>query len=236
MLGLGNNSTKYKKIFTDLNSVSRLQMWLQNGIGVAVGQWDDSSRQGRNITQATSGNQAAVSGGGLDFEEGESDHYDFTPEIAISKNQGFCIAYVVKTESASNNTLVSDTSNEVIQIQNSSKLRINCNDDSNITTQLHIGSAFGNSKMQILINRTGAGVWTVYKNASELTIEADSGNSSNSDDGANVNGFTIDTVGAKGGTTHFMDGIIYELAFWDRDLTAREMVDVSTYLKNKHGL
>ena len=91
--------------------------------------------------------------------------------------------------------------------------------------------------MQILINRTGAGVWTVYKNASELTIEADSGGSSNSDDGVNRNGFTLDTVGAKAAAAgHYLDGVLYELAFWDRALTAGEMVEVSTYLKDKHSL
>ena len=67
MLGLGN-SIGGPDVFRDLNDVPSLQLWLKNAVGVAVGQWDDSSRQGRHVTQATSGNQAAESGGGLDFE------------------------------------------------------------------------------------------------------------------------------------------------------------------------
>jgi hypothetical protein len=236
MLGLGN-SIGGPDVFRDLNDVPSLQLWLKNGIGVAVDQWDDSSRKGRHVRQATSGNQAAVSGGGLDFEEGGSHHYDFLPAIGIEKNQGFCVAWVIETESGSNNTILSDTNNEAIQIQNGSKIRIYTDDDSNITTQLHVGSAFGTSKMQILLNRTGAGVWTLYKNASELTIEADSGSSSNSDNGVNVNGFTLDTVGVRNAVAGtYLDAKLYELAVWDRALTTGEMVEVSTYLKDKHSL
>ena len=55
----------------DLKDVTQLQLWLKNGVGVAVGQWDDSSGKGRDVIQGTADNQAAVSGGGLDFEEGE---------------------------------------------------------------------------------------------------------------------------------------------------------------------
>jgi hypothetical protein len=236
MLGLGN-SIGGPDVFRDLNDVPDLQLWLKNGVGVAVDQWDDSSRKGRHIKQGTSGNQAGLLNGGLDFEEGNLDHYDFLPQIEIAQNQGFCVSWVLDAGTTTNNTILSDTSNEVIQIQNSNKLRINTNDDSNIETKLHVGSAFGAAKMQILINRTGAGVWTVYKDAVELTIEADSGGSINSDDGENVNGFTLDTVGAKAAAAnHYLDGILFELAFWDRALTAGEMVEVSTYLKDKHSL
>lgn len=235
MLGLGSSATRHKKVFADLNDVSGLQLWLKNGVGVAVGQWDDSSRQGRHATQGTAGDQATVSGGGLDFEEGEGDHYDFT-EIAIAKSQGFCCAWVQDSESNTNNTIVSDSSTEVIQIQNSNKLRIITNNDSTVTTQLHTTGAYGGSKMLILLNRSGAGVWSSYTDGSEVTIEADSANSANGDDGQNIMGFTIDTLGAKAGSSHFFDGKIYELAFWDRDLTTREIADVNTYLVGIHGL
>ena len=236
MLGLGN-SIGGPDVFRDLNDVPDLQLWLKNGVGVAVDQWDDSSRKGRHIKQGTSGNQAGLLNGGLDFEEGNLDHYDFLPQIEIAQNQGFCVSWVLDAGTTTNNTILSDTTYEVIQIQNSNMLRINTNDDSNIETKLHVGSAFGSAKMQILINRTGAGVWTVYKNASELTIEADSGGSSNSDPGDNVNGLSLSILGTKGTASgHFMDGTIYELAVWDRALTAGEMAEVSTYLSDEHGL
>lgn len=236
MLGLGN-SIGGPDVFRDLNDVPSLQLWLKNGVGVAVGQWDDSSRKGRNITQATSGNQAAVSGGGLDFEEGDGDHYDFTPSIDIAKNQGFCVAWVIEAETGSNNTILSDGNAEAIQIQNGSKLRVYADNDSAVTTQLHVGSAFGTAKMSIVLNRTAGGVWSIMKNGSYLSIEADSGNSTNADAGANIMGFTIDTVGVRNAVAGtYLDAKLYELAFWDRELSTTEILDVSTYLVRNHGL
>ena len=235
MLGLGN-SIGGPDVFRDLNDVPSLQLWLKNGVGVAVGQWDDSSRKGRNITQAIAGDQAVESGGGLDFEEGDGDHYDFTPSIDVAKNQGFCVAWVMHSESNTLNTILSNTDKETIQIQNSNKLRIFANDDSDVTTQLHVAGAFTNVKMSLVLNRTAGGVWSLMKNGSYLSIAADGGGSSNSGDGDNIMGFTLDTVGAKNADEHFMDGKILELAVWDRALTVGEIADVDAYLVGIHSL
>ena len=112
MLGLGNSITSGYIPFT-LTSVSSLALWLQNGVGVSASQWNDSSGNNNHAIQGTGGNQATVSDGGLDFEETETDHYDFT-NIAIADEGGFCIAWVQQSESASINTLLSDTNNEMI--------------------------------------------------------------------------------------------------------------------------
>ena len=239
MLGIGNSmclSNQHPDL-VDLKDVTQLQLWLKNGVGVAVGQWDDSSGKGRDVIQGTADNQAAVSGGGLDFEEGDGDHYDFSDTIDIGKNQGFCVAWVIETETGSNNTILSDGNAEAIQIQNGSKLRIYADDNSAVTTQLHVGSAFGTAKMAIVLNRTRLGVWSIMKNGAYLTIEADSGNSANADDGANIMGFTIDTVGVRNAVSGtYLDAKLYELAFWDRELSTTEILDVSTYLVRNHGL
>ncbi len=241
MLGLGLGRA-YRDKFRDISGrgfydTSNLQLWLRNGVGVAVEQWDDSSGKGRNVTQGTADNQAAVSGGGLDFEEGEGDHYDFSDPIVVGKNQGFCVAWVIETETGSNNTILSNTNSEAIQIQNGSKLRIYADDDSAVITQLHVGSAFGTAKMAIVLNRTNDGKWSIMKNGSFLTIEADSGNSANGDDGANIMGFTLDTVGVRNAVAGtYLDAKLYELAVWDRPLTVREITEASTYLVETHGL
>ena len=220
MLGIGNSmclSNQHPDL-VDLKDVTQLQLWLKNGVGVAVGQWDDSSGKGRDVIQGTADNQAAVSGGGLDFEEGDGDHYDFSDTIDIGKNQGFCVAWVIETETGSNNTILSDGNAEAIQIQNGSKLRIYADDNSAVTTQLHVGSAFGTAKMAIVLNRTRL-------------------NSANRDDGANIMGFTIDTVGVRNAVSGtYLDAKLYELAFWDRELSTTEILDVSTYLVRNHGL
>ena len=243
-LGLGASTSGYTP-FT-LTSVSSLALWLQNGVGITssvdspyrVSQWNDSSGNSNHATQSAEGNQADLVSGGLDFEEGETDHYDFT-NIAIADEGGFCLAWVQQSESATINTLLSDTNNEMIQIQNSSKLRLVTNDPSNITTQIHVnGAPFGNAKAVFLLNRTagGSGAFSVFKNGVQLTIEPDSGNSFHADAGANTHGFSIDTLGARNGSDHVFDGKILELAFWQKSLNATEIADVNSYLQRIHGL
>ena len=238
MLGLGNSITSGYIPFT-LTSVSSLALWFQNGVGVSAGQWNDSSGNNNHAIQGTAGRQADVSDGGLDFEEGQQDHYDFT-NITIANEGGFCLAWVQQSETSTINTLLSDTNNEMIQIQNSSKLRLVTNGSgSAVTTQIHVnGTPFGNAKAVFLLNRTagGSGAFSVFKNGTELTIQPDSGDSTLADDGANTHGFSVDTLGARNGSDHIFDGKIFELAFWNRSLTSGEIADVNSYLKNFHGL
>ena len=62
-----------------------LQLWLKNNTDVAIGQWKDSSGNDNHATQSTESNQAAVSGGGLDFERDNSDHYDLASKIEFKQ-------------------------------------------------------------------------------------------------------------------------------------------------------
>ena len=241
MIGLGNGihiaASPSDFLLTD---VSDMQLWLRNGVGVTTEQWDDSSGRNNHASQTNSSYQAAVTGGGLDFEESNGDFYNLDSMITINEAQGFCCAWVVQTESASSNTLLSDTSAECIQIQNSSKLRIFTNDPGAVTTKLHAtaGSKFGNAKMAVLLNRTGEGDWSVYKNGTAVAIDPDTptGSSENANSGQNINGFTLDTVGARGTTLNHFDGIIYELAFWSKALSASEITSVNNYLTDYHSL
>ena len=243
MLGLGNSLTTAAVALEveDLTTLTTdLALWLKNGLATAS-QWSDASGNNNHATQSTSGNQAAVSEGGLDFEENNSDHYDLASMITVASKGGFCCAWVMDTESATSNTILSDTANETIQVQNSSKIRLYTNNPSNKTTQLHAasGTPFGSSKMLILLNRTNgsSGAYSVYKNGTNIPIEPDSGgNSSNADAGDNTYGFTIDTLGSKGGSTNFFDGKIYMVAFWTKSLSATEITNVNNYLTGVHGL
>ena len=81
-LGLGTSQSSYMSFSP--TDIGNLALWLQNGVGITsdggtpdkVSQWNDSSGNGNNVTQGTAGNQADLSGGGLDFEQGDADHYD----------------------------------------------------------------------------------------------------------------------------------------------------------------
>ena len=246
MLGLGANLSSSSSIPQDLNSMTTdLELWLKNGVGVAVGQWDDSSGNSNHATQATGGNQATLSGGGLDFNDDNNEHYDLASAITIAKGTssttgGFCIAVVWDVD-ANTSTVLSDSSNEFFELKSNKEIRFSGNDDSNTTSIFYASSGTPftlGEKMVILFNRTAgsSGAFSIYKNGSAVSIAASSGNSTLADAGENVMGFDIDTLGVKGDKTHGFDGDIFELAFWSKSLSAQEISDVNDYLTTIHGL
>ena len=123
MLGIGTGvhaGSSY--VLTDLkeatgNTAVSLQLWLQNDTAITAAKWTDQSGNNNHATQSSEANQATVSGGGLDFETDQSDHYDLATKIDIADNQGFCVAIVVTRESATAGGLLSDGSTEMIQFE-----------------------------------------------------------------------------------------------------------------------
>jgi hypothetical protein len=217
-----------------------LRLWLKNDTDVTAAQWKDSSGNDNHAAQSTEGNQAAVSGGGLDFEADNSHHYDLASSITIAENQGFCMAIVLTRESTSTQAVFSDSTNEQLSFQTgTTKFRLKANDPGNTTTDAAFATntfAAG-SKFLFLVNRSAGASnrFTFFKNGVALTADTD--NSSNEAAGENPNGFDFDTLGAtNSGSGNFMDGIIHELAFWNRSLTSQEITDVNSYLQSIHGL
>ena len=92
--GITNTSYQWQPSFV---SSAKLKLWLRNGVGVTVAQWDDSSNNANHATQGTSGNQATVSGGGLEFD-GSDDHYDID-DVVISDQEAYMIFVVVDPDS-----------------------------------------------------------------------------------------------------------------------------------------
>ena len=141
MLGLGIASTfPFEGISTDLQQATSgtaagLKLWLKNNTGVTAGKWDDSSGNNNHVVQTSNENRAVVdTGGGLDFEKDNSHHYDLTTKIDIADNQGFCIAIVLTRESNVAGGLLSDSATEMVQITNSTTIRIKTKNGSNETT------------------------------------------------------------------------------------------------------
>ena len=244
MIGTGSGITKGGyvefdlKDATDSSAALNLALWLKNNTGVTAAKWTDSSGNNNHALQATEANQATVSGGGLDFEEGNSEHYDITSKITISANQGFCIAFVFTPEATGGNCFLSDGSNEMIQLHNASTIRIKTNDPETITTDavFDSGTFSSGTKFLVLINRSAGATnkFTLMKNGATLTPNTDT--SSNEAAGENPNGFEITVFGSRDGSANFLDGIVHELAFWNRSLTTQEITDVNSYLQSIHGL
>ena len=244
MIGLGLNGDGCRYVYKDLKAVTEndqavnLSLWLQNGVGLESdgSKWADSSGNGNDATQETEGNRATVSGGGLDFERSESDHYDLDSAITISVNQGFCLAVVLETESASGGTILSKDASDQFRIVDADTLRFKA-DTTDTTTNFKVSSAFPNSsKMLLLLNRSAGASnrFTLMKNGVTLTPDTDT--STNEAEGENPHGFDLNVLGSLSGSSDYFDGKIYELAFWSRSLTSQEIVDVNNYLKQTHLL
>ena len=240
-LGLSAASSTYQD-FT-LTDVGSLSLWLKNDTAVTAAKWEDSSGNSNHALQSGEANQATVSGGGLDFESGQSDHYDLTSSISIGYRGGFCMAIVFQRESTNAHTIFSDTSNEMLQLQNGTttfRLKTNTGSEGaqNIITDavFPAGTFDSGQKMLFLVNRSigASNVFTFMKNGAALTADTDT--SQNEATGENPNGFDLDTLGAKDGGGNFFDGIIYEVAFWSKGLSAGEIADVNSYLTEIHGL
>jgi len=243
VLGLGISGFPFEGISTDLHQATSgtaagLRLWLKNDTGVTAAKWTDSSGLDNHATQSTEGNQAAVSGGGLDFEKDNSDHYDLVSTITIAENGGFCLAVVVDQETVTDNMILSKDSNDHIKIADANTFRIIANDDTQTTTNFKFeGNEFAaGSKMLILVNRSAGATnrFSFFKNGTELTPNTDT--STNEAEGENPYGFDINVLGARAGTSQFFDGKILELAFWSRSLNSAEITDVNEYLKEIHGL
>jgi hypothetical protein len=220
-----------------LTSISDLALWLQNGVGVTAAKWDDSSGNANHATQSTEANQATVSGGGLDFEESDSAHYDLTSTITIAENQGFCIAVVMDQETVSNNTILSKDTDDQIQVVTNGRFRVRSNADTDTTTNFDVDETpFGSGKMLLLLNRSAGASnrFTMFKNGTQLTFNTDT--STNEAEGENPYGFDINVLGSRAGGSQFFDGKILELAFWSKGLSATEIADVNSYLQGIHGL
>ena len=238
MLGLANSVSGSSYTSMDLkDATTDLELWLKNNTGVTVSKWNDSSGNNNHATQSTEANQAAVSGGGLDFEEGESDHYDLTSDITIAQNGGFCLAFVVHMETVSNNTLFSKSGNEQVKIVNGTEFFFKADDDTTTSTVFVFESGtFDTSKALFLLNRSAGATnrFTFFKNGIQLTPDGDS--SSNEAAGENPFGFDINVLGSLQGSGSFFDGKILEVAFWSKGLSLQEITDVNDYLKSVHGL
>lgn len=240
-LGLSTASSSYKS-FT-LADVYSLALWLKNDTGIqestgTVVSWSDSSGNSNDAVQGNIDFRAVKYDGGLDFEETEADHYDLDNTITIGENEGFCFAIVLNQETDTSNTILSKEANDVIQISNS-EIKIITNAGGSATTSAVFDNnpfAASSGKMLVLVNRTAgqSNVFTFFKNGVQITPNTTG--SALEATGENPYGFDLNLIGARQNVGSYFDGVIYELAFWNKSLTDVEIADVNGYLKEIHGL
>jgi hypothetical protein len=227
MLGLASGITNTSYQWQPNMVGGDLKLWLRNNVGVAVAQWDDSSGNGNHVTQGTSGDQAAVSGGGLNFDSSQGDHYDLTSGIVCASEEAFMVFIVINPDAIDNRTLLGiGGTTEFLEIQTNKKLRIKIDGDTDVTEFGSIQFPTG-SKYVIGLQREsgGTGNFNVYKNGTLLTPVSQE---------ANTGAITFSTLGTRN-TDRYFDGHIYELLVYDTtDLTTSEISKINNYLINKH--
>jgi hypothetical protein len=233
--GIANTSRQWQP-----NMVSAdMALWLRNGVGVTAAQWDDSSGNRKHITQGGI-NQAAVSGGGLDFEGSEADHYDITGGVDIPEQDGYMVFVVCDIESydSPNSLLGVGANSAFLEFQTATRLRIKMltgggSSADQDTIQYPAGTFGTGSKMLIGIQRIagGTGLIKLYKNGSLVTVS-----SIPMGDGNNAGSIDFSVVAMRNDDRHF-DGKIYEMIVYKNgDLTTSEIDKINNYLINKHGL
>ena len=241
MLGLANGITNTSYQWQPNMVSAEMALWLRNGVGVTAAQWDDSSGNSRHIRQATGGDQAVVSGGGLDFEGSEADHYDIaTSEISIAEQESFMVFAVCEIESYdSPNSLLGISANSAfLEFQTATRLRMKMltGGGSSVDTdtiQYAAGTFATGEKALFGIQRMagGTGLVKVFKNGSLLPVA-----SLPLGDGNNAGAINFDVVAMRNDDRHF-DGKIYEMIVYKTEgLKPSEIDKINNYLINKHSL
>jgi len=235
MLGLGSSLVTGGAVSEFLpTSISDFSLWLKNGANVSESIWKDASGSNNHIAQSTGGSQASVSGGGLDFEGDNDDHYDLTASIDMGDDASWAVFIVLYLESFdSPNTIASHatTATTFLEIQNTDQIRYR-QTGTGSTLKFPSTSPFQlEEQMLVTITKDADKNLVVYKNGSVLTQESSTNNPAN--DGA----FVFNQFGGRSsGPDRDMDGIIYEFLMYEKALTASEITSVNTYLTDKFSL
>ena len=238
MLWLGSSLSTAVAVSEVLPSdISNLGIWLQNDTGVATGQWDDSSGNGRHAVQGTGTQQASVSGGGLDFSSADpEDFYQFTTDtsalIEIKHPNAFTLAVVLKREGGASdaNVLVSTSgSNNFIGILNENNITIH-GSGANFT-----GEPWTNNEQLLLtITKDTSGNLLFFKNGVAESITSGATTATATSEFL-LDYFGCTRIGTASNDKHF-DGIIYEFVVYTSALTGSDLTNLNNYLTGKFSL
>ena len=239
MLGLSNGLLLGGVVTAEVlpSDISNLGMWLKNNDGVAAGQWDDSSGNARHAVQGTGTQQASVSGGGLDFSSADpEDFYQITTDtsalINVKHPNAFTLAVVFKREGGASD-------NNVLFATTSSNNFIGILSENNATTHTASSSFTGepwanNEQLLLTITKDTSGNLLFYKNGVAEAITSGATTATGTSDML-LDYFGCTRDGTNANDKHF-DGVIYELALYNTQLTGSDLYSLNSYLIEKFGL
>jgi len=232
MLGLGANIGASPKQFS-LNDIDNLKLYLKNGVGVTVGQWDDSSGEGNHAIQENVNLQATVTQGGLDFEATNPEDFYVISAIAAGEQVGFTLFIVCDLETDNGNKVIigeGTGAENFIEFRNGNSVRIVAGGAAiqDIVPNANDSFALENGKFLMTMTRAagGGGGLALWANGVSLPLAAPK---------KTTTAFNFDTLGMRN-DQRFFDGIIHELAFYTKTLNDEELTDAHRHLISKHGL
>jgi len=217
----------------------KIRIWLQHNTDVAVGEWSNQATGDTAVDaeQATGSNQAAVVGGGLDFN-GTSDHYDFLDgssslyDFDIATQEGLTIMCVFDRDADNNHTILSSGDDDhYIQVDSGSdtitiKLGATA---TTITPNVNDMWVNGTKVLMTLVRESGT--------TGNIKLYADGNLLYQSSQAANPGNGEFDTLGVRStGTPNYFNGKIYELALWNKQLSTPELLEAHVYFKTIHSI
>jgi hypothetical protein len=239
----GNDTEDWPGMWTPNFNVTgvteKIRLWLKNNTNVAVGEWSNHATGDTAVDaeQAVSGNQAVVSGGGLDFD-GTNDHYRMLDgsssvyDFDIAAQEGLTIACVFDRDADADHTILSSANdNHYIQVDSGSdtitiKLGTTA---TTITPNVNDMWVNGTKVLMTLVREAGT--------TGNIRLYADGVELYQSTQAANPGDGEFNTLAYRSsGTPNYFNGKIYELAMWNKALSTAELLESHEYFKTIHSI
>lgn len=243
-IGVGVTVLGFKRAFSP-SSLPNLALWLKadaiTGLtdGQSVATWNDSSGNGRNVTQATGVYQPTyktniINGKPVVRFDGSNDHL-LQPVITGDPTALSLFVAAKRAASAGGQVLWGHRSESTRLIQ------LTTNDDTTAVWQLR-GS--GNALQQLLITGTLTN-WNIYtatfdkpNNNHVFRLNGGSQQTNTYAFGSETMTSTLETIGASntGGYGFYFNGDIAEIIVYSRALSTTERQQVEQYLAQKYAI
>ena len=228
-LGIGLSAGGGGGEFT-IDNISGLQVWLQNSVGVAPAQWDDSSGLGNHAIQTTVGDQGTVEDGGIAFTGG---NMDFTSTISLTS---FTIFMAIEPDDAAAHSLIGSANGvDFIRINQNANNEFRSNRTGltslivSHSTDFTYGGAGSGVERFVMMFRQEA------DNTIDIGVNADIDSYALADSSSNA--ITFNQIASQSaGKGNPFPGTIYEVAIYDSNLSADDATLVMENIASRTGI
>lgn len=225
--------------FSVTGVTEKIRIWLQNNEDVAGSEWSNQATGDTAVDaeQGAGANQAAVSGGGLDFD-GTNDYYRLLDgsgslyDFDIAAQEGLTISCVFDRDADADHTILSSASDDhYLQVDSGSDtitIKLGTT-ETTITPTVNDLWANGTKVLLTLVREAGT--------TGNIKLYADGVLLSQGAQAANPGDGEFNTIAYRSsGTNNYFNGKIYELAMWNKALSIPELMEAHVYFKTVHSI